>query len=382
MQESGFIKLYRSLLSWEWYDDINTKTVFLHIMLKANWRESRYHGDTIHEGEYRTTVSDLASDLKLSIKSIRTALDHLVSTGEVTIRSTNSYSLITINNWGFFQQPEQSDQAKQQTNDIEKGKRRANETANEKTPETRMNSNKIGALVCEKGKRRANETANEGQTKGKRRANGVSLYKEEGKKERIKEDKKSVSAFAPPSLEEITNYVCEKNYTFSAERFCNYYSAQDWKRHGTYLKNWKELADEWQRMERNYSSGRNNHTERENSSFDINALSRWGDVEDIEPKNEVHETLTSSFDEEEPEEIKQEPKITIDDIRRYITKRGYKHVTAEGFYNSRPLSDWISNPTVIDLWENLVDIEETRQQKRACTANERTDAFAGRVYED
>ena len=32
MLGSGYIKLYRSLLNWEWYDDINTKTVFLHLL--------------------------------------------------------------------------------------------------------------------------------------------------------------------------------------------------------------------------------------------------------------------------------------------------------------------------------------------------------------
>ena len=46
MLESGYIKLYRSLLSWEWYDDINTKTVFLHLLLTVSIEESKWHGIT------------------------------------------------------------------------------------------------------------------------------------------------------------------------------------------------------------------------------------------------------------------------------------------------------------------------------------------------
>ncbi len=28
----GFIKLHRKIIDWEWYDDINTKTLFIHIL--------------------------------------------------------------------------------------------------------------------------------------------------------------------------------------------------------------------------------------------------------------------------------------------------------------------------------------------------------------
>jgi hypothetical protein len=33
--ESGFVRIYRSLLNWEWYDDANTMRVFLHLILTA-----------------------------------------------------------------------------------------------------------------------------------------------------------------------------------------------------------------------------------------------------------------------------------------------------------------------------------------------------------
>jgi hypothetical protein len=33
----GYIKLYRSLLKWEWYDDSNVFRVFMHLLLTANY---------------------------------------------------------------------------------------------------------------------------------------------------------------------------------------------------------------------------------------------------------------------------------------------------------------------------------------------------------
>lgn len=38
MYIEGFIKISRKILDWEWYTDINTKTLFLHCLLKANFR--------------------------------------------------------------------------------------------------------------------------------------------------------------------------------------------------------------------------------------------------------------------------------------------------------------------------------------------------------
>ena len=52
MLESGYIKLYRSLLNWEWYDDINTKTVFLHLLLTVNIAKRQWHGITVQPSDF------------------------------------------------------------------------------------------------------------------------------------------------------------------------------------------------------------------------------------------------------------------------------------------------------------------------------------------
>ena len=98
-----YIKLYRKMLDWEWYDDVNTKILFLHCLLKANWKPTSWHGQTIEAGQFITSLATLAEETRLSISQVRTALDHLISTGEVASKSQSKNRIITINNWIEYQ---------------------------------------------------------------------------------------------------------------------------------------------------------------------------------------------------------------------------------------------------------------------------------------
>ena len=102
--EGGYIKLYRKFTEWEWYEDPNTKIVFLHLLMTAAWKKTRWHGIDIEPGQVVTTRRDLAEALGLSEQSVRTAIMHLLSTKEITKKSTNKFSVITIENWATYQE--------------------------------------------------------------------------------------------------------------------------------------------------------------------------------------------------------------------------------------------------------------------------------------
>ena len=105
MLESGYVRLYRSFLAWEWYTDSNTKDLFLHLILTANWEPKKWRGITIERGQRVYSRASLSREMNVSEQSIRTALNHLISTGEVTNQSTPQYSIITIKNYDLYQQP-------------------------------------------------------------------------------------------------------------------------------------------------------------------------------------------------------------------------------------------------------------------------------------
>ena len=101
--DEGYIKLFRSMTDWERYQDSKTTAVFLHLLLNANWEDSRYRGYEVPRGSVVTGLHSLSESLGISIKSVRTALNHLKSTGEVTIKTTNRFSIVSIANWEKFQ---------------------------------------------------------------------------------------------------------------------------------------------------------------------------------------------------------------------------------------------------------------------------------------
>ena len=105
MLESGYVRLYRSFLTWEWYTDSNTKDLFLHLILTANWEPKKWKGITVERGQRVYSRASLAKEMRLSERNIRTALNHLISTGEVTNQITPQYSIITIKNYDLYQQP-------------------------------------------------------------------------------------------------------------------------------------------------------------------------------------------------------------------------------------------------------------------------------------
>ena len=52
--DGGFIKIDRGILDWEWYSDINTTRLFIHLILKANWKDGRFQGQEIKRGSFVT----------------------------------------------------------------------------------------------------------------------------------------------------------------------------------------------------------------------------------------------------------------------------------------------------------------------------------------
>ena len=99
----GFIKLYKKMLQWEWYDDVNTKVLFIHILLKASWKESKWHGVEIHPGQLITSLPSLAKETQLSVMQVRTSLKKLISTGEITSKQQARFRIITVTNWNLYQ---------------------------------------------------------------------------------------------------------------------------------------------------------------------------------------------------------------------------------------------------------------------------------------
>ena len=103
MEQQGWIKLYRKITNWEWYSDINVRILFIYLLLSVNHKENKWRGKTIKKGQRITSVKHLSEETGLSVHQVRTALDKLDSTNDITIKTTNKNTVITVANWEFYQ---------------------------------------------------------------------------------------------------------------------------------------------------------------------------------------------------------------------------------------------------------------------------------------
>ena len=98
-----WISLYRKFMEWQWYKDVNTKTVFLHLLLQANHRPKKWLDIIVQRGQKATSIGAIAEETGLTVQNVRTSLKKLKSTNEITIKATSKYTLITIVKYDIYQ---------------------------------------------------------------------------------------------------------------------------------------------------------------------------------------------------------------------------------------------------------------------------------------
>ena len=100
---NGYIKLDRRIMRWGWYDDNNTKALWLHILLSAYWDDAEYHGEPIKAGSFPITYDELSRETGMTIKQIRNSLEKLKKTEEISVLRKSRYNIITVTKWADYQ---------------------------------------------------------------------------------------------------------------------------------------------------------------------------------------------------------------------------------------------------------------------------------------
>lgn len=180
----GYVKDWRRILEWEWYTDYKTCHLFRHCILRANIEDKQWKGQLIKKGSFVTSLENLSSETGLSVQNIRTSLKKLTS--EITIKTTNRNTIISIKNYENYQGLT------------------SNLTNNQQT------TNKLLTTTKE--------------------------YKNE------KNEKK----FIIPTVQQVEEYCKERNNNIDAEYFINYYDAKGWMIGKNKVKDWKACIRTWE----------------------------------------------------------------------------------------------------------------------------------------
>lgn len=130
---NGFIKLHRKFTAWRWYQDPVVKDVFLHLLLTANFKKTKWRDLELDEGQLVISYQNVANELGIGVQRVRTAINKLKLTHEITSKSTNKFTVITIVNWRDFQG---SSRRSDKQNFTDSDKRATSKTTNKMTSKT------------------------------------------------------------------------------------------------------------------------------------------------------------------------------------------------------------------------------------------------------
>lgn len=193
------------MLEWEWYSDPKTVTVWLYLLLRANWKPNKWRGIEIGRGQTLETYPKIAKATGLSVRSVRTAVNHLKSTGELTTELTGYGTLISITQYNNYQDlPE----------DIN---RQINSEINRRPTDDQQTTN---------------------STRTKR----TKITKKTNIKESV--ERKETESFSPPTLDEIKSFVSENDLVVDPKYFFDYYESAGWK------SDWKARIIRWDKEDR------------------------------------------------------------------------------------------------------------------------------------
>ncbi|WP_068318965.1 hypothetical protein [Polycladidibacter hongkongensis] len=143
---SGWIKLHRKILEWEWFTSVNTCHVFVYLLTQVNRDETTFQGRSVPAGAGVFSVAKIAANAGLTPKAVRIALQNLKASGDVAIKTTNKYSIITIANWQEYQG---EGQAKGQSQGQSQGQQNKKREERSKKKEIVSSSEDTHMLFCE-----------------------------------------------------------------------------------------------------------------------------------------------------------------------------------------------------------------------------------------
>lgn len=84
---------------WEWYENTNVFRLFYHCLLHTNLEDKRYCGREIKAGQFVSSITRISAETGLTESQVRTALKKLKDTGYLSTKSTNKYTIYTVNDY-------------------------------------------------------------------------------------------------------------------------------------------------------------------------------------------------------------------------------------------------------------------------------------------
>jgi hypothetical protein len=189
---SGWIKIHRKFLDWEWFNKSESVHLFLYMLLKANHKDGQWQGIDIKRGQFISSLGNISNATGISIQTIRTILKKLEKTNEIKVKSTSQYTIVTICKYECYQDE--------------------NENINKPLTNNQQTTNKPS-------------TTNKN----------------------VKNEKNERSIFIEPTYNDILEYCAERKNGVDVNKFLNFYSSKGWMVGKNKMIDWKACVRTWEK---------------------------------------------------------------------------------------------------------------------------------------
>lgn len=100
---NGYILINRKILEWKFYTLPNALTLWILLLVKANWKDGYFQGRKIPRGSLATSIERLADSTGLAKNTVRKYLQLFEDDGQIIRERTNKYTVITIVKYEEYQ---------------------------------------------------------------------------------------------------------------------------------------------------------------------------------------------------------------------------------------------------------------------------------------
>ena len=205
---NGWIKLHRELIGKPIFENEKLLKVWVWCLMKATHTEREQPvGRQIQKlipGQFITGRHKAGEELSMPPSSAWAYMNMLKDNGSLDIKSNNKYSVVTIENWSFYQDP----------GDLSDNNPDNKWTTNGQQMDTNKN---------------------------------VKNVKNDKNLKDIKDMGEKRKRFIPPTKEEVELYCLERNNRIDPEKFIDFYASKNWMVGKNKMTDWKASVRTWEK---------------------------------------------------------------------------------------------------------------------------------------
>jgi hypothetical protein len=146
---NGWIKIHRKFIDWQWFGNSEAVHLFIYLTLKANHADKMWQGHEVKRGELITSIGHLSIATGISQRSVRTLLKKFANTGEIQVKTTNKFTIVTICKYECYQLTDEENDKQnviQTTNKRQTSDKQVTTNKNDKNYKNEKNEENISFL--------------------------------------------------------------------------------------------------------------------------------------------------------------------------------------------------------------------------------------------